>query len=157
LGIKVGVEPSAAMRGIAQKRGIEAIDGAAEALPFHDSCFDIALMVTTVCFLDDMKAAFQEANRVLWPNGCLLIGLIDKESPIGKSYQANKDKSVFYSAATFYSVDEIVSLLKQTGFGSFCFAQTIFHSLADLKDVEPVKDGYGEGSFVVIRAVKHGF
>jgi hypothetical protein len=36
LGIRVGVEPSKAMREVAQKRGIEVIDGVAEALPFND-------------------------------------------------------------------------------------------------------------------------
>jgi len=34
------------------------------------------------------------------------------------------------------------------------FKQTIFHSLNEIKNVEPVKEDYGEGSFVVIRARK---
>jgi ubiquinone/menaquinone biosynthesis C-methylase UbiE len=155
LGIKTGVDPSAKMRAIARQRGIEVIDGVAEELPFHDSRFDFALMVTTICFLDDIEAALKEAYRVLKAGGCLIIGLIDKESPVGKLYQLNKDKSVFYRTATFYSVDEIVSHLNQTGFGDFRFVQTIFHNLADLRDVEPIKEGYGEGSFVVMKAVKH--
>jgi len=91
---------------------------------------------------------------VLRPGGCILIGLIDKESPLGIFYQMHKDKSVFYVAATFYSVDEVVSLLKHAGFGGFRFTQTIFRHPADIKEVEPVKEGYGEGSFVVIKAVK---
>jgi hypothetical protein len=36
LGIRVGVEPSKAMRQVAQKRGIEVIDGVAQVLPFDD-------------------------------------------------------------------------------------------------------------------------
>jgi ubiquinone/menaquinone biosynthesis C-methylase UbiE len=155
LGIKTGVEPSAKMRAIALQRGIKVIDGVAEELPFDDSRFDFALMVTTICFLDDIEAALKEAYRVLKAGGCLIIGLIDKESPVGKSCQTHKDNSVFYRAATFYSVDEIVSHLNQTGFGDFRFVQTIFHNLADIRDVEPIKEGYGEGSFVVIKAVKH--
>jgi ubiquinone/menaquinone biosynthesis C-methylase UbiE len=94
----------------------------AEALPCGDSKFDFALMVTTICFVDDLEAALKESYRVLNPGGCLGIGLIDNESPIGKLYQLNKDKNVFYSAATFYSADEIVSRLSQTGFGDFRFA-----------------------------------
>jgi hypothetical protein len=36
LGIRVVIEPSKAMRRMAQKRGIEVIDGVAESLPFDD-------------------------------------------------------------------------------------------------------------------------
>ena len=58
LGIKLGVEPSKTMREIAQKKGIEVVNGVAEALPFDDSQFDFALIVTTICFLDDIETSF---------------------------------------------------------------------------------------------------
>jgi len=69
-------------------------------------------------------------------------------------YQQHKNENVFYRVATFYSVDEVVSHLKMAGFKVFNFAQTIFHNLAEIKGIEPVREGYGEGSFVVVRAVK---
>jgi ubiquinone/menaquinone biosynthesis C-methylase UbiE len=65
LGIKNGVEPSKRMRDFAQKRGIRALDGVAEKLPFDDSEFDFVLMVTTVCFVDDISKALMEDHRVL--------------------------------------------------------------------------------------------
>jgi ubiquinone/menaquinone biosynthesis C-methylase UbiE len=154
LGIKIGIEPSRKMRELAQNRGIETIEGIAERLPFRDSQFEFALMVTTICFVDDIQASFQEAYRVLKPGGCFIIGFIDKESSMGRSYQQRKKKSVFYRIATFYSVDEVVSNLKKVAFRNFNFTQTIFHNLGDIKDIEPIKEGYGEGSFVVIRATK---
>jgi len=154
LGIKTGVEPSGKMREIAQKKGIEVIDGVAESLPFDSSQIDFALMITTICFVDNIEVSFQEAYRVLKPGGFLIIGFIDKESPIGRLYQQHKEESVFYSIATFYTVDEVASNLKKIGFKNFNFTQTIFHNLDEIKDIEPIKEGYGEGSFVVIRAIK---
>jgi SAM-dependent methyltransferase len=154
LGIKLGVEPSKKMGEIAKQRGIDVREGVAEYLPFDDAQFDFALMVTTICFLDDVETAFGEAYRVLKPDGCLINGFIDKDSPLGNLYQRHKKDSLFYRVATFYSVEEVISHLKKTGFKNFSFTQTIFNSLAEIRDVEPIKDGYGEGSFIVIKARK---
>jgi len=77
LGIKLGIEASSQMRKIANKRGVEVIDGVAEELPFIDEQFDFALMVTTICFLDDIETAFKEAYRILKPDGKFIIGFID--------------------------------------------------------------------------------
>ncbi len=154
LGIQLGVEPSRQMRKIANRRGIEVINGVAENLPFNDAQFDFVLMVTTICFLDDIEAAFKEAYRILKHGGFFIIGFIDKDSPVGKLYQQYKNENVFYRVATFYSVDEVISYLKETGFKNFYFTQTIFHNLTEIRYIEPIKEGYGEGSFVVVRGLK---
>ncbi|MFX1283509.1 MAG: class I SAM-dependent methyltransferase [Promethearchaeota archaeon] len=154
LGIKFGIDPSKKMRQIAQSRGIEVINGVAENLPFRDNTFTFTLMVTTICFLNDIKTAFQEARRVLKPRGCLIIGFIDKTSTIGELYQKHKQENVFYNVATFYSVEDVVLLLKQIGFKNFQYIQTIFNNLSEIKDIEPIKKGYGEGSFVVVKTFK---
>lgn len=156
LGIKIGIEPSKRMREIAKRRGIVAIGGVAEFLPFRNSLFDFALMVTTICFLDNIETAFKEAYRVMRANGQLIIGFVDKDSPIGRLYQKRKKESVFYKIATFYSVDEVIYYLRKTGFKEFDFSQTIFHHLSAIKYIETIKDGYGEGSFVVVKAKKGG-
>lgn len=152
LDIEIGVEPSIAMREMAKERGIEVIGGAAEALPFKECEFDFALMVTTICFVDDAKAALREAYRVLKPDGSFVIGFIDKDSLIGRSYIRRRHESVFYSIATFYSVDEVANYLKKTGFRDLGFSQTIFRPLKEITSIEPIKEGYGEGSFVVVRS-----
>ena len=154
LGISKGIEPSKAMAELAKKKGIEVVPGVAERLPFKDGEFDFCLMVTTVCFLDDMDLAFREAHRVLKPVGAFVIGFVDRDSPLGQEYLKRKDRSAFYKEATFYSVSEIVEHLERAGFGGFEFRQTLFHPLAELEEVEPVKEGHGEGSFVVVRGVK---
>ncbi|MGA1863813.1 MAG: class I SAM-dependent methyltransferase [bacterium] len=154
LGIEVGIEPSRKMGEIARERGIWVIEAIAENLPLKDSVFDFALMVTAVCFLDDIKAAFNEIHGILRDKGAFLIGFIDRDSPLGRLYQKQKEKSVFYNAATFYSVQEIIFHLKETGFKEFSFSQTIFSDLKEIKKIERIEEGYGEGSFVVIKAIK---
>src|SRR5438445_13302667 len=64
LGIRTGLDPSA-MAAIARTRGVEVTIGKAELLPFAAEEFDYALMVTTICFVDDLGAAFREAARML--------------------------------------------------------------------------------------------
>jgi len=130
------------------------IEGVAEELPFEDESFDFLLMVTTICFLDDAEEALREAHRVLKLGGSMIIGFIDRESPLGKEYLKHKEENVFYREATFYSVKDVLSLLR--GFRYASSLQTIFRSLNSIDSIEPVLEGYGKGSFVVIRAVKEG-
>lgn len=154
LGIKIGVEPSKRMREIAQKRGIQVLDGVAEELPFDDSEFDFVLMVTTICFVDDINRALLEAHRVLSHEGILIIGFVDRNSMVGQTYLSRQNENVFYKEATFFSVDELVKIMDQSGFIDFTFKQTIFQTLSETARDEPVKSGHGEGSFVVIRGRK---
>lgn len=154
LGIKLGIDPSKKMGKLAEKRGIKFIEGVAESLPFPDSHFDFILMVTTICFLDNISKAFKEAYRVLKPGGYLIVGFINAESPMGKMYEKNRNESTFYKDARFYSVKEVVSYMEKAHFRDFRFKQAVFKVGEKLKDVFSVKDGYGEGSFIVVRGHK---
>ncbi len=154
LGIKYGIDPSGKMLEIARKRGIEVSLGVAENLPYSDESFDHALMVTTICFLDDIVKSLKEVYRILRKKGIVVIGFVDKNSKVGKEYQKIKSKSDFYRVATFFSVEEVVEYLKKAGFSNFIFRQTIFDKLDKIKTIQPVKNGYGEGSFVVVSAQK---
>jgi len=154
LGIQIGIEPSTAMAMVARQRGIQVVQAVAEALPFMDGTFDFALMVTTLCFLDDASLSFHEAHRVLKRGGVLLVGFINRESPLGRVYQRRKSESPFYAEASFYSVQEVVSLAESAGFKGVEFAQTIFGDLRSLQSPEAVRQGHSEGSFVVLSARK---
>jgi len=154
LGITFGVEPSEKMRLLAVQREIEVVAGVAEKLPFQNNTFDFALMVTAICFVDDPQASVAEAFRILKPKGAFIIGFVDEESPLGKLYQKNKEQNVFYKDAKFFPSKEIETYMSKVGFDKFTFCQTVFHSLDQVKAVEDVKDGYGEGSFVVIKGIK---
>ena len=153
LGIRHGVEPSARMRDAAAARGVQATEGVAENLPFDNGAFDFALMVTTVCFVDDAGKSLEEARRVVGPGGRVIVGLVDRESPVGRSYVKHQDESVFYRDATFFTTEEVRALMEAAGLTSFRYTQTLFHPLNQITAVERPRDGYGEGSFVVVSGV----
>lgn len=48
LGVHTGLDPSKAMLEVAIKRGVSAVRGVAETLPFRDCVYDYAVAVTTI-------------------------------------------------------------------------------------------------------------
>jgi ubiquinone/menaquinone biosynthesis C-methylase UbiE len=151
----VALEPSASMARLAIAKGIPVVKGEAEHLPFHDKSFHVALMVTSVCFLKDIPSAFSEVSRVLDEDGTFIIGMIDRESALGRRYEAQKESNPWYRDAHFHTVDEVTRLLQSCGFGGCAYWQTLFPEDHEAADPLP---GFGMGSFVVIRAQKtwHG-
>ena len=150
LGIATGVDPAPAMLALAAGRGVAAVRGYAEALPFAAHSFDHALVVTTLCFVDSPSRLLAEARRVLRPGGRLVIGFIDRASPLGRDYLARSAESTFYRDAKFHSAEEVGVLLESAGFTIEAWAQTLI--CAEPAVIEPVRPGYGEGSFVVVAA-----
>jgi SAM-dependent methyltransferase len=154
LGITNGNEPSPRMAEIARAKGLNVVEQPCEDLPFDDEQFDLALMVTTICFVDDVSKCLSEIYRVLQPGGYIIVGFIDSESPLGRLYQAKKDKTKFYGDATFYSYQYVSRHLKAGGFMDLELVQTIFQQPSEMNSPDEVKDGSGEGSFIVIRGKK---
>jgi SAM-dependent methyltransferase len=150
LGVPVGVDPSIPIAERAAKLGIDVHAGVAEALPFPDGSFRYALMVVTICFVDDPLKAFEEAFRVLLPGGCIVVGFVDRESQIGCEYESRKQTSVFYRDARFHTTDEVLALLPRAAFRDPVCKQTLIKG--EREDV--IREGHGEGSFVVVRAEK---
>ncbi len=149
LGISKGIEPSSVMAEAARRRGIEVIEGRGEDIPMEDSSCDGILMVTTICFLDDATTTLKECYRVLKEGGKIVIGFVDRESPIGREYLKIKEESVFYRDAVFFSTEEILEALKKAGFKNIKTVQTLFPDRGP-HHTHPIKEGYGEGSFVVV-------
>ncbi len=153
-GIKTGIEPSEEMARLARSRGLFIIRALAEELPFADETIDYVLMVTVICFLTDLLAAIKEIRRVLKPGGRLIIGFIDRESLLGKRYESMKDSSKFYKGARFYSVPDVMAILKSSGFHDLQVCQTLFTNPKDMVRCDPVRGGHGEGGFVVLMGIR---
>ena len=151
LGITEGAEPTAAMRKKAQARGIRVIDAFAEKLPIAGAVYDVALMVTVDCFLNDVPQAYRETRRILKDEGVLIVAFLDRASPLGEVYERNKMSSPFYANANCHSAQEVRSALESAGFEVCDMRQTVF-SLENKE--QEVKQGTGEGVFAVLKAKK---
>lgn len=116
LGITVGIEPSRALGGMARGRGIEVIRGRVEALPIKDASCSSVLLVTVICFLDNLHPGFCELRRVLMPGGFLVLACIEREGKVHRRYMQEVGKGRFLSRAHFYSREEVVTVLERAGF-----------------------------------------
>ncbi len=152
LGVEFGIDPSLAMLRYAAGRGVRVVGGIAEALPFRDATFASVLVVTTICFVDDARGMLSEARRVLTPDGSLVIGFIDRDSPLGRHYVANQAGNVFYRNARFFSAQELADLLQRAGFAPRQWLQTLTRSPDDTDVPETPSPGRGSGGFVGVRA-----
>ena len=73
-GVAEGVDVSPEALSFCQARGLEKVKlGAAEALPYDDSSFDLATGLDVVEHLDDDLAGLKEMRRVLRPDGRALL------------------------------------------------------------------------------------
>lgn len=165
LGVEVGIDPARRALQIAQARGIQVCQAFGEHLPFEAGYFDYALLVTVDPFVSDVARLLNEIWRVLKTDGPLILGMIDKSSPLGQMYEAHKEEDSFYQVARFHTTEEIITYLEQTGFGALQASQTIT-GIPDTKvSTEHVQEGYvvealqiqeghGEGAFVSLKAEK---
>ena len=154
LGVKIGVDPARQMLLQAKARNISVCQALGEHLPFRNNQFDFVLLVTVICFVQSVSALFSEVSRVLKPGGRVILGFIDRASTLGQLYERRKDSDSFYKEATFYTVPAVAGLVQQAGFERLQFSQTIFGLPGEGVPFLDIRDGYGEGAFVVVAAKK---
>lgn len=157
LKITEALDPESNLLEKAADRGINTMPGRAEDLPYESNQFDVVLIGTCVHYFDNTAKALKEAYRVLRNSGKLIVAFIDKSSEIGSSYEKEKSKSTFYSMARFFTVGEMQMEMVNAGFIHLEFSQTLFGPLDSIQSVQPCKSGYGEGSYVIIKAEKPGY
>ncbi len=156
LGIEAGIDPSIKLIEMARRRGINAFLGRGEEELFDKESFGTVFLIVTLCFLDSPLDVLKEANRILTPDGKIVLGMVLKESPWGQFYQRKKVAGHrFYKYATFYRCDEVVKLLVQTGFVTERIISTLFQKPEGVQHIEEPKEGYfPDAGFTIIVAGK---
>jgi len=154
LGIAEGIDPSPKMLEYAVQRGVHAHLGTAESLPFPNGTFDGALMVLTLCFVQDAGQALRECARVLRPSGTLLLGVVPADSPWGELYARKAAEGhPVYSLARFRTVPKTVGLAEREDFVLRESASALLWEPGDTAGREPrIQRGAAEGSgFAALR------
>ena len=165
LGVEIGIDPARRTLQFARARGIKVCQAFGERLPFEADHFDYALLVTVDPFVPDVACLLKEAWRVLKPMSPLILGMIDKSSPLGQMYEVHKEEDPFYQMAHFHTAEEVITYLEQTGFEMLQASQTITGIPDPTASTEQVQEGYvvdafqiheghGEGAFVALKAEK---
>jgi ubiquinone/menaquinone biosynthesis C-methylase UbiE len=80
----IGVDPSMEMMAMGREKFREAglagywVCGLAEALPFRSQSADLALAVTSLCFVPKPDRAVAEMRRVIAPDGRVVLGELNR-------------------------------------------------------------------------------
>lgn len=79
-GTVVGLDVNDGMLAVAREKApdVEWVEGAAEALPFDDACFDAVVCQFGLMFFEDRPGAIREMMRVLRPGGRLAVAVWDR-------------------------------------------------------------------------------
>jgi SAM-dependent methyltransferase len=157
LKIREALDPESNLLQKATERGVSTMPGMAEDLPYAANQFEVVFIGTSIHYITDLPKAFAEAYRILRNSGKLIIAFIDRESQIGKFYEAAKKDSLFSAPARFFTVKEIEKQLIDSGFVNLTITQTLFGSLDGIREVQPCKSGHGEGAYIIIKAEKPGY
>jgi ubiquinone/menaquinone biosynthesis C-methylase UbiE len=154
LSVQFGLDPSFNMLKLARQRNIKVVQGYGEDLPFKNETFNFVTIVYTIELVDDPLHCLREAVRTLKKRGALILGILDRKSSWGKFYEQKKTQSKYYKFFRFFSPEEILQIFKDIPVEFKETVQTLFHAPPDIQKIEEPRKGYGQGGFVVLKAVK---
>lgn len=157
LKIKYGIDSSVGVLRFAKKRGITVIRGKGEKLPFPNESFGAVFIIVTLCFVDEPIKVLEEASRVLRDGGCIILGLILRESPWASFYMRKGSAgNIFYKVARFYSLNDLEAMLQKTNLKIVEASSTIFQAPTKkpLCFENPRKDCHKDAGFVAMKIGK---
>jgi SAM-dependent methyltransferase len=149
-----GIDPSLNSLKMAKKRGVKAVHGYGEDLPFEDESFGCILIIVTLCFVEKPLDVLREAKRVLRKEGSIIIGLVPKGSPWGDFYEEKgRSGHPFYSKARFYTLEDVEDMLHAAGLKISRIRSTLLRRPDEPRRIEEPVEGYvNDAGFLCIEA-----
>ena len=156
IGIDFGIDPSQKALRLAKRRGIQVKKASGEKLPFKDEFFGCVFILFTLCFVEDPGKVLAEAKRVLKPDGGLIVGLINRESPWGKLYLKKKEEGhPIYKHARFYNVKEVIEMMGIAGMQIEAYSSALLQPPSESPHDEAAYSWFKAGAgFICILAKK---
>jgi ubiquinone/menaquinone biosynthesis C-methylase UbiE len=156
LEIDEGIDMSEQALTFARKRGVKAQRATGEDIPFADASFGAVFILFTLCFVENPEKVLSETERVLKPGGCVLVGIISRESAWGELYMRKKTEGhPIYRHARFYSAAELSAMLKTAGLNIEASTSSLFQPPSNNLHREEAHPGLSEDAgFICIRASK---
>ncbi len=102
------------MLAIARGKNPESVDFRlmrSEELAFQDHSFFNIISIATLEFVDNLKKTMEETNRVLSPEGTLIVGCLNELSEIGQ----HKEENEVYKDARFFTPESLADTLSGIG------------------------------------------
>ena len=169
-----GIEPSADMGSIAEKRGVNIIKyGVIEDVDLPEKTYDIIYFNGSSSYMEELEPVYEKSLRALADGGKLILLDVPKESAFGFMYLLGKSLGTYdheylegtmpdlpyplalASSGVWHSTEEKIEVLKDLGIKDFEFYQTLIKNpLYTNEEPEDVSKGYKSGGYVAIVAKK---
>ena len=137
----------------ALERGVAAVRGVGERLPFGDGVFDSALLVNVLCLLGDRRPVLEELRRVLRPAAALVVGETDAATRLGRFRRELYREELEALGGSLFTAEELTALLRESGFLPVAVAQTLCGPPEAPASVPGWEEGHGRGGFIVVKAL----
>jgi ubiquinone/menaquinone biosynthesis C-methylase UbiE len=122
------VDPAIEMQKKAQERGLQSVLGTAEAPPMKPRSLDFIYLVLALEFLHEPVKALASLRPLLKPRSSMTVVTINKESAWGTAYsRAGRQGDPIFRNATFYTLQDAVGFLEQSGYRFDTALGTLFH------------------------------
>jgi ubiquinone/menaquinone biosynthesis C-methylase UbiE len=125
LGIRHGLDPSTRLLAMARDRGVEPVLGEGEFLPYRNGTFDTVLMMTVICFMDNLPRSFHEAFRVTRDGGMLVVAFMEKDGEVARRQKDGHSAGRFLQYAQFLSAGEVTAALAGAGFSGIAVQENL--------------------------------
>lgn len=152
LGVMLGVDPAFGALSIASKRVPSLCQGVGESLPVQSDSMATAFLLFTLCFTQRPDVVIAELTRVVKCGGHVVLGVVPKDSPWGKSLQKKRQEGhPFYQHSNFYDCEQIIGWFEDAGLVVVEERSSLFQLPGEVTKMEQSQCGMDEhAGFMVL-------